>query len=197
MEMMSIDNFQELKGAMEEAKKDDTPYMGIVDDEIHVQGDPNKTEIAPADYTVLFAFPNTQEWKSRAQNAGDKIGKTTSDGRYFLSQRTYKNVYISPRNVGSAITALTQLEQFMYQVQEDGELREFTYEETVALMTTLNGEISDLTYDLVGAVLRVPYDEREWMLPANTFENAVKIVINNPSTVNEADLFFGLLPGKE
>lgn len=58
-------------------------------------------------------------------------------------------------------------------------------------MNVMNGELSDATYELVATVLRIPYNEMEWMLPLNTIENAVRIAKNNPSAVNEADLFFG------
>lgn len=191
MEMVSIDQFGELKGAIEKAREDDTPYIGIKDDELHILGDPNKTEIQAADYVVLFGFPNTEEWRNRATAMGDEIGKTTDDGRYFLAKRTFKNVYLSPRRMGAVVTTLAQIESFLFKTTENGEVKELTYEEMVSLATVMNGELSDATYDLVATVLRIPYDEMEWMLPLNTIENAVKIAQNNPSAVNEADLFFG------
>lgn len=192
MEMISIDQLGELKEAIKEAEKDDTPYIGIKDDELHVLGNPNKTEVKAADYVVHFAFPNTEEWRARAEANGDEIGKTSDDGRYFLATRKYKNVYLSPRRIGAVVSALAQIEAFIYKITENGEVKELNYEESVSMMQMMNGELSDATYDLVATVLRVPYDEMEWMLPLNTIENAVRIAKNNPSAVNEADLFFGL-----
>ena len=75
MEMISIDQLSELKGAVEKAREDDTPYIGIKDDELHILGDPNKTEVKAADYVVHFAFPNTEEWRARAKNKGDEIDR--------------------------------------------------------------------------------------------------------------------------
>ncbi len=192
MEMISIDQLGELKGAVEKAREDDTPYIGIKDDELHILGDPNKTEVKAADYVVHFAFPNTDEWRTRAEANGDEMGKTTEDGRYFLSKRTYKNVYLTPRRMGAVVSALAQIESFLYKIMDNGEIKELSYDEMVSLLTVMNGELSDATYEVVATVLRIPYDEMEWMLPANTMENAVKIARNNPSAVNEADLFFGL-----
>ena len=191
MEMISIDQLGELKGAIEKAREDDTPYIGIKDDELHILGDPNKTEVKAADYVVHFAFPNTDEWRKRAESVGDKIGKSTDDGRYFLATREYKNVYLSPRRMGAVVTTLAQIESFLYKILDNGEIKELNYDEMVSLATVMNGELSDATYDLVATVLRIPYEEMEWMLPLNTIENAVKIALNNPSAVNEADLFFG------
>ena len=192
MEMISIDQLGELKNAVEEAKNDDTPYIGIKDEELHVLGNPNKTEIRPADYVVRFAFPNTEDWRLRAQRNGDKIGKTTEDGSYFLAERTFKNVYLTPRRMGAVVSLLGQLESFLFKVTENGEVKELTYEEAVSVMMTMNGELSDTAYELVATVLRIPYEDMEWMLPMNALENAVKIAKNNPAAVNEADLFFEL-----
>ena len=196
MEIISIDQLGELKSAIEEAEKDDTPYIGIKDDELHVLGDPNKTEIKPADYVVHFAFPNTNEWKARARANGDEIGKTTEDGRYFLTKRTYRNVYLTPRRMSAVVSALAQVESFLYKISENGEVKELSYEEMQSVIQVMNGELLDATYDVVATVLRIPYDEMEWMLPMNTMENAVRIAYNNPSAVNEADLFFDLPHGE-
>ena len=192
MEIISIDQLGELKSAIEEAEKDDTPYIGIKDNELHVLGDPNKTEIKPADYVVHFAFPNTNEWKARARANGDEIGKTTEDGRYFLTKRTYRNVYLTPRRMSAVVSALAQVESFLYKISENGEVKELSYEEMQSVIQVMNGELLDATYDVVATVLRIPYDEMEWMLPMNTMENAVRIAYNNPSAVNEADLSFDL-----
>lgn len=191
MEMISIDQLGELKGAVEKAREDDTPYIGIKDDELHILGNPNKTEIQAADYVVHFAFPNNEKWRNVAKEHGDEIGKTTDDGRYFLSTRKFKDVYLSPRRMGAVVATLAQIESFLYQITDNGEIRELSYDEMLSVITVMNGDLSDATYELVATVLRIPYEEMEWMLPMNTVENAVKIAVNNPSAVNEADLFFG------
>lgn len=190
MEMIQMNQLEELKDAFKEAEKDDTPYLGIKDDELHVLGNPNKTEVKPADYMVRFAFPNTEEWRARAEANGDKIGKTTEDGKFFLAEREYKNVYLTPRRVGAVLTTLEHIMSFMYKITENGEIKDLSYDETLSLMQVMNGELSDATYDVVATVLRIPFEEIDFMLPLNTIENAVKIAKNNPSVVNEADLFF-------
>ena len=191
MEMLKMEQLDDFKLAIKEAEKDDTPYIGIKDDEIHVLGDPNKTEVKSADYVVHFAFPNTEEWRARAEANGDEIGKATDDGRYFLATRRFKNVYLSPRRMGAVVSTLAQIESFLYKIMDNGEIKELNTDEMMSLMNVMNGELSDATYELVATVLRIPYNEMEWMLPLNTIENAVRIAKNNPSAVNEADLFFG------
>ena len=190
MEMITFDQVEGLKDAIEKADKDDTPYMGIKDEELHVLGNPNKTEVKSADYMVRFAFPNNEEWRKRAERMGDKVGKTTDDGRFFLAERTYKDVYLTPRRIGSVVETLAIIESFLYKISENGELKDLSYDEMYSLMSMMNNELSDATYELVAAVLRIPFDEMDFMLPMNTVQNAVKIAENNPSAVNEADLFF-------
>ena len=194
MEMITLDQIDGFKEAIEEAKKDDTPYVGIKDDELHVLGNPNNTEIKSADYVVSFACPNTEEWKARAEANGDKIGKTTADGRMFRADRVYKDVYLSPRRVGSVVSILAQIESLLFQITENGEIKELTRDQMLAVLNTMNGTMSDMCYELVSTVLRIPYDETEWMLPLNTMMLAVQIAKNNPSSVNEADLFFDFEP---
>lgn len=192
MEMIKAEQLEGLKTAIEDARNDDTPYIGIKDDELHILGDPNKTEIQAADYVVRFAFPNTPEWRARANANGDRIGEETKDGRYFIAERDFKNVYLSPRRMSGVVSTLAAIESFIYKVTDNGEVKDMTYEESISMIQAMNGELSDATYDVVATVLRIPYDEMEWMLPLNTMENAVKIARNNPSAVNEADLFFEL-----
>lgn len=190
-DMITMEEFNQLKGAMEDAQTDDTPFISTTDEEIHVFGNPNKTEVVTADYSVLFAFPNTDEWQRRIKKKNDTILGLSGDGKYVKVERKYNNVFLSPRNMSNAVTAMMLVEQFMYAVNEDGTVREFNEEEVKSLIDVMNHELCDATYELVGTVLRIPYEEREWMLPLNTVENAVKIVANNPTVVNEADVFFG------
>lgn len=192
MEMMTIDQFDELKGAFKEAREDDTPYIGIADDEIHVQGNPNKTEVKPADYVVYFAFPNTDEWNARARQKGDTFIRHSDDKRYALYKREFNDVFLTPRRITAVVSTIAQIESFIFKTTENGEVKDLSYEEMQSLLQVMNGELSDATYDLVATVLRIPYDEEEFMLPLNTVENAVKIALNNPSAINEGDLFFDL-----
>lgn len=194
MEMITLEQFNELRDSINEAQTDDTPFIGTEGDEIHVFGDPNKTEVTPTDYTVLFGFPDTKEWRNRITARGDEIVNELEG--YIIVSRTYKNVFVAPRNIGNAVTAMALIEGFMNDITEDGTVKPLTQEEFEVAFYAMNHAIADATYELVGAVMRIPEAEREFMLPINAMENAVKIVRNNPSVVNEADLFFGSSLGR-
>ncbi len=94
--------------------------------------------------------------------------------------------------MGAVVSTLAQIESFLYRITENGEIKDLSYEEMQSLLQVMNGELSDATYDVVATVLRIPYEEMEWILPMSALENAVQIAKNNPSAVNEADLFFDL-----
>ena len=186
---------------MKDSQNDNTPYLAVTsDDELHVIGDPNETEIVPADYTVYFLFPDNQKYREKVARTGavetDEINGRKIEGEIpsgqFLAKRTYKDVHITPRRVGSVVSAFVTVEQFFYDVSEDGEIRDMSYEESIEVFRMLNQEILDAVYDVVSAVLKIPKDEQEMILPINALEVATKMVIQNPDVVNNADLFFGL-----
>lgn len=200
-QFQEFQKFQELKDKMKDSQNDNTPYLAVTsDDELHVIGDPNETEIVPADYTVYFLFPDNQKYRERVARTGavetDEINGRKIEGEIpngqFLAKRTYKDVHITPRRVGSVVSAFVTVEQFFYDVSEDGEIRDMSYEESIEVFRMLNQEILDAVYDVVSAVLKIPKDEQEMILPINALEVATKMVIQNPDVVNNADLFFGL-----
>lgn len=199
-QFQEFQKFQELKDKMKDSQNDNTPYLAVTsDDELHVIGDPNETEIVPADYTVYFLFPDTQKYRERVARTGavetDEINGHKIEGEIpkgqFLAKRTYSNVHITPRRVGSVISAFVTVEQFFYDVSEDGEIKDMSYEESIEVFRMLTQDILDAVYDVVSAVLKIPADEQEWILPINALEIATKMVVQNPDVVNNADLFFG------
>lgn len=199
--LMTYEQFMALQNQMKEAQKDDTPYLAVDnEEELHVIGDPNKTEVKSADYTVYFIFPDNKLFRGRAKAEGyietdeidgEKIQTAVPEG-YFLCKAEMGGVHISPRNIGNAMNALVLVEQFFYDVTEDGDVKNLSYDEARSVFNAMTHEISDATYEVVSAVLRIPAIEQEWMLPLNVMGNAVKIVANNPEVANASDLFFGL-----
>ena len=204
--MMTFDQFMALRKQMEEAQTDETPYLAVTpDDELHVIGNPNKTEHKSADYTVYFIFPDTELFRKRAKASGytetnEMNGeplKSKVPSGYFLCKGEYNGVFISPRNIGNVVTAFTLVERFFYDVTDDGDVKDLSYEQAMQVFNSMNHEVSDATYEIVSAVLGIPIYDVEWMLPINVMENAVRIVAQNPDVVNGADLFFGLSSNSE
>lgn len=191
--MITMEQFEAINDAKVKASTDDTPYIGMVDGTVNINGNPNKTEIKPADYEVLFAFPNTDFFKKRIDAVGDEVVK--EDSGYIIVRRVYKNVYLTPRKMADAVTAGAVIESFLNKVTEDGEVKALSYEELKGVIVDNFTEMKDSAYDLVASVLRIHPEEAEWMLPMQTVNVAIQIAMNNPALENESNFFTELSLG--
>lgn len=185
--MITMEQFEAINDAKVKASTDDTPYIGMVDGTVNINGNPNKTEIKPADYEVLFAFPNTDFFKKRIDAVGDEVVK--EEGGYIIVRRVYKGVYLTPRKMSDAVTAGAVIESFLNKVTENGEVKALSYDELKGVIVDNFTEMKDSAYDLVASVLRIHPEEAEWMLPMQTVNVAIQIVMNNPALENESNFF--------
>lgn len=185
--MITMEQFEAINDAKVKASTDDTPYIGMVDGTVNINGNPNKTEIKPADYEVLFAFPNTDFFKKRIDAVGDEIVK--EEGGYIIVRRLYKGVYLTPRKMSDAVTAGAVIESFLNKVTENGEVKALSYDELKGVIVDNFTEMKDSAYDLVASVLRIHPEEAEWMLPMQTVNVAIQIAMNNPALENESNFF--------
>ena len=186
--MITMEQFEAINEAKAKASTDDTPYIGMVDGKVNINGDPNKTEIKPADYEVLFAFPSNDFFKNRVEAIGDEI--VEEKGGFIIARRVYKGVYLTPRKMSDAVTAGAVIESFLNKVTVDGEVKAMSYDELKGVIVDNFTELKDSAYDLVASVLRINEQEAEWMLPMNAVTNAISIAMNNPALMNESNFFF-------
>lgn len=186
--MLSMEQFEAISEAKAKASTDDTPYIGMVDGKVNINGDPNKTEIKPADYEVLFAFPDNDFFRRRVDTVGDEIVK--EQGGFIIVRRVYKGIYLTPRKMSDAVTAGAVIESFLNKITVDGEVKAMSYDELKGVIVDNFTDLKDSAYDLVASVLRIHEEEAEWMLPMNAVNNAIAIAINNPALTNESNFFF-------
>lgn len=193
--MITMEQFEAINNAKVKAQTDDTPYIGMVDGQVNINGDPNKTEIKPADYEVLFAFPDTELFRKRCDVTGDEIIKREQG--FIIVRRVYKNVYLTPRKMSDAVTAGAVIESFLNKVTENGEVKALSYDELKDVIVDNFTEMKDSAYDLVSSVLRIHPEEAEWMLPMQTVTVAIQIAMNNPALENESNFFTELSLGNQ
>jgi len=186
MEMMTREDFNRLKEAQTEAEHDDTPYLAVVDDEMHVVGNPNQTERKKHTYTVTFAYPNLPQYKEQIK---EKIKKETDN--LIVFDRTFKNVFVPPRRHTAVVNEFVKLQMWYNAVTDDGETRPYTEEELAMMLDSLSDELLDSVYDVVGVVLGLSEQERDYMMPSSVLDTMVQIYKDNPELANESDLFFG------
>lgn len=192
--MITKEQFEQINEVRRNAQADDTPYIGVVDGGVNVNGDPNKTEIKPADYTVYFCFPDTDDFRRRVEISGDKI--VNEKNGWLLVERVYKDVWLTPRRVSDAVTAGAVIWQYLNKVTDNGEIRPLSYDEQISVMKSNYKDLRETALELVSAVLGIDKVEQEFLAPVDTVRVAFEIAMNTPSMVNESDFFTEPLFGK-
>lgn len=180
--MITMEEFEKMKEAMEKAEKDETPYMAVANEEMHVLGDPNKTETKKGEYKIRFAFPKKWEVK-------DEVIKETDN--FKVVERTYHDVMISARLHPSVISSFVRIQSFFSMIEDDGSIREPSEDEVKMLLEELNDEMTETIYNAVGAVLKLSPEEKDCMLITSVMTTVIQIINDFPEIINEADLFFG------
>lgn len=181
--MITYEEFKNFQEAYEKANEDDTPRLAVVDDEMHVLGDPNKTEKKMNDYTVRFAFPNEEKYKK------ENIIKETPN--YLICEREYKDVFIPAKRHPGVVGAFTRLEQFIMDIREDGEVEPFSDSQIKQILELLDDEIIDAVSDVIGKVLGLTPFESDCIVASSALKVIAQMMTNIPEVVSEADYFFG------
>lgn len=178
------EQFEELKRKFDEAESDDTPFAVVANDEVGIVGDPDKTEMKKGEYTVKFGFPNTEEWKSKIDPKD--IFKETEN--YIGVERTFKDVFISPRRHSAVLAAFTELYAFFNYIEDDGEVRDLTDDEIPQALMILDSNI-DAVFKAVGAILGLDEAVSDCMIPVSASTTLIKMCIDFPEIINETDFF--------
>lgn len=170
MATLSIEEYNKIKGLLDEAEKSDTPYPSIKEDSIEVVGDANKTERNSHDFSITFILP-TEEGKAR-------------------STQEYKDVYITPRRSTAIIPSIVELLPIFYKIGDDGTVGDYTARESADILKMMSPVTWDYLYDTVGAILGIPVEQREFMSPGSVLSAFLQFLREYPETVNEAFDFF-------
>lgn len=178
------EEFEEIKRTMDGTETDDTPFAIVTEDEVGIMGDPNKTEMKKGEYKIKFGFPNTEEWKKAVDP--NEIFKETEN--YIGVEKTFKNVFISPRKHPAVLAAFTELYAFFNYISEDGEVRDLKDEEISMALQMLDENI-DAVYRAVGAVLGLDPSVSEWMLQTSASYALLEMIRDFPEIINETDFF--------
>lgn len=183
-ENITREQFEELKRRFDEAENDNTPYTIVTDNEIGIVGDPDLTQMKKGEYTIKFGFPNTKEWRDKISE--DEIWKETEN--YIGVEKTFKNVFISPRRHSTVLSAFTELYAFFNYITDDGEVRELTEDEVPMALQILDENI-EAVYKAVGAVIGLDTDMIDYMIPLSASVALLQMVNDFPEIINETDFF--------
>lgn len=171
-EIISQEELLKMKEVVDRAANDDTPFPIVKDGNVAVAGDPNKTALNKTDFKISFRIPN---------------GK----GEYITRDVEYKDVYLTPRRALTASRLVTSLMPLFRNAKQDGSISDYTDEEMIVLVHSLDENVIDLMYKLVAAVVGVDEELTEYMIPKSVLDAILKIFIVYPDLVNTGDAFFG------
>ena len=169
---MTREDYDRIDQALQEAEKDDTPFLVAKDDELIVVGDANKTELNIHDFEITFRLPPKD---------GDQ---------YQFYTKKFKNVYVTPRQETRVLKCLTALMPFYNKIDANGGLEKLSKEEVGSLLMESDEEMFDIMYELVSVVLGIDRQLQEYMLPASVLTATDLIIQMFPEAVNEANVFF-------
>lgn len=174
---MTKEQYDALLEAIDKAQESTRPFTVVKGDTLAVVGDANDTKLNKYSYEIKFEKPAYDD-------EGNLTGKTSET-------KTYKNVFITPRQQSRVVKILTMILPYFRKVNEDGSIDEYTPYELGEIFATMDEEIYDLMYDLVAYVLHVPQEDKDYMSFPSVIGAALKILTEFPEVVNEAESFFG------
>lgn len=172
--MATID-YEKMKEDLEAAQTDTTPFV-IPDSEVTVVGDANKTEINAHDFEITFRIPQEME-----------------DGTIKQVKKTqeYKGVYITPRLDRKLSRLIASMMPYFKKANDDGTVSDYTQEELAKISKDFEGEILDMMYDVVGELLGIHKELRQYMMVDSVEASVTKIFRQIPELINEGETFFG------
>lgn len=177
-DIIPVERLTEIKDRLDEAQEDDTPYLVVNDDKLHVIGDPNKTERKAFEYTLKFRFPKDIE------SDGEIVGN------HKIVTRTYRNVTIKPRNDLRIVDAIMGIQPFIRKVAGHT-VSDFTEEEMKEIVTGMTDDIVLNIFKIVAAVVDIKDELVPYMMPLPALDVFASIVHDFPEVFNETDAFFG------
>lgn len=170
---MTREDFDSIDQALQDAEKDDTPFLVPGENELAVVGDANKTEINSHDFEISFRLPPEKKGES-----------------YRVVKKKFENVYITPRQDTKILKAITTMMPYFKAVRPEGKVEDLTTEEKFEVFSSIGDEIYDAMYDLVALVLRIDPELKDFMMPTSVLKATAQIIRAFPEVINEADSFF-------
>lgn len=178
-DLIPVDRLIDIKTKLDKAQEDETPFLAINEDKLHVIGDPNRIQRKKFEYDLKFRFPKDIECD----------GKIV--GNYKIVTRHYKNVTINPQNDLRIVEAIIQIEPFFRDAKE-GQVTDYTPEDLRNVVTSMSQEVITGMYNIVAGMLDIKPELTKYMIPFSMIEVFEQLIVDFPEVFNEADAFFGI-----
>lgn len=174
---MDISEFNALESKLKEAREDDTPYLVAKDDNLMVVGDANKTEKKVHDFNVLFHLPQ----KFRSAFKDEDVLK--EDDFEFVVEVEFKDVFVTPRDNIKITSEVATLMPFFNGVSDNGRLRDLTDEEKYEIVSSMNDDVVDAMYRIVGKILKIDDEMLDYVMFSSVMEVTMNFIDAFPGSI--------------
>lgn len=183
---VSLDDMLNIQEGMDQAEKDDTPFVAASEEGVKVIGDANKTEVKSRNYAMRFRFP-----KSEASNIDEKdIVQEVADE--VIVRVEFNDVHIMPRRDLEVVDAILQILPYFKKLDDDGvNIENLKGAELMSFLRNANEQVGDAMYEVAAAVLNIDRNLRDHMVLTDVFKMTRRFIDDFPEVFNEADVFFG------
>lgn len=186
MEKMTPEQFMEISNNLKKAEADDTPYPVVNEEKVYVVGDPNKTEMKKHSYTIQFRYPRSKQPYFQGIESAKVVGS------FIIFDVEYTDISVPAAKDLKLITSITKMMSFFKKIEDDGGVENLSGDEMIALLESVDEDILDSVYAVIGAFLAIGEDELSHVLIPCAFETVNKLIGDFPEVFNEGDAVFGL-----
>lgn len=166
---MTYEDVLKIKAGLDKAEQSDEPFvLAEQGEKLKVFGNPNKTKVNKFTYYLTF---ETED--------GDRVTKK------------YENVYVTPRKRLNVVRLMTKMLPYFRKPMPDGSIEDYSDYETASLFLSMEDAVYDAMYDLAVELLDVPEELKEYIEPMSALAFGVKVILDHPAVVREADMSFG------
>lgn len=179
---MEQKDYLKIKRNIETAEEDTKPVVGVIGNDVVVNGDVNNIKIEPKDYTLHFIMPTYMTEGTEAIDQGNG---------YSVLDIEYRDIFPTVQDNMKYTSALVQLLPFFKKLKEDGTIENLSDEEAlISIFDNMKDEVVDALYRLVTVVLGVDDALKKWISPFSLIATGAQIIEDFPNIINQADLFF-------
>lgn len=183
MDKLNKDVLAEISKKIDDAQKDDTPFLINQGDDtpLAIVGDANKTKVKRNDYKIRFNFP-----EGLLQEVPE--GAIHGVGCIYLEEE-FKDRLVTPSQQLIMMDCSITLLEFFHELKEDGTLEKSTENQLFKRFARAGEKLHLAIYEFVATFLGIPDNLAGYMMVGSVMSALIAIIDNHPELINESEIF--------
>lgn len=189
IKVKKVKKLMDIKKGLEESQDDTTPYLANNEEgDMHIIGDPNKTETIKSNYRIGFRVPKNVLEKPPIIN-GEEIKEEF--GQYTFAIE-FKDVFLNPRKDAKLVAEIMKMAPYFKKVNEEtGDVTELTQEESIEIFANMTDKTVDAMYSIIATFLEIQEELVDYMMSFTVLDAMYTMIKSHPNVFNESDIFLG------